>query len=307
MHYRINNIIVVIFLLSTVASKGMSELINLSLHSDLHHENNFHKPLIRDKIITSIEADIFILAGDIHNGLGSINYASAVAKKNNKPVLLVAGNHEYYGHDLKQMEAQLREEAAKRENVYFLEKDAIVLNNVRFLGCTLWSNFELYEQDDPGNRMFYMEKAQNLISDFHNITVNGSLIRGWQMVKLHQTCMVWLTSQLETQHSGPTVVITHFPPVPGCIEDKWKTTPPEFNELSPYFVNDLRAFINTWQPDFWLYGHTHSNINLKIGRTHIITNQQGYISHDDGAGYQTDFLIQVDTEKHLRSRFDKLK
>ncbi|UYM17963.1 metallophosphoesterase [Endozoicomonas euniceicola] len=282
-------------MLITMDSAVMAEEINISLHSDLHNEMQDHSLIDEPKVISSDKADIFVLAGDIHNGIESIQYAKSVAKKHNKPVIFIAGNHEYYGHDLIETEKILRKESSSEENVYFLEKDSIVLNNIRFLGCTLWSNFELYEQVIPGSKAFCMAWSEGRINDFSKITMNNRAISSGDMENLNQDCMQWLQKEFLMPHSGPTVVITHFAPVPDCVDEKWKKEPPEFNELSPYFVNNLTEFITTWQPDFWFYGHTHSNICLKIGKTQIISNQKGYPSEEDSTGYRPDMLIKVNS------------
>ena len=289
------NLILGIF--SGVVLNAMSAPIKISLHSDLHLEEALQQPFDDESIIASGQADVFVLAGDINNGVYSIDYAEAVARKNNKPVIFVAGNHEYYDQDLGAQLAQFREESAQRKNVYFLEQDAVTIQNVRFLGCTLWSDFTLYEKEDPGNSTFYMNSVKNQITDFYAINIKGRKIVAEDMARMQKSCVKWLKEQLAIPHSGPTVVITHFAPVPGCIEDKWKTTPPDFNPMSPYFINDLTGLIDQWQPDYWLYGHTHSNIQLTSGKTRIRSNQKGGSKDDEGVGYRPDFLIELDNKQ----------
>ena len=264
--------------------------VKLTLHSDLHEESRQTA-----SVIDALQADVVILAGDVNNGSASLEYADALAKKCNKPVILVAGNHEYYGHNLEDMEKLLRAESAKRKNVYFLERDALVLHGVRFLGCTLWTNFKLYEKQLPGQSEVFMEFAHDTINDFRKIKTDNRLITGTDIIKLHEHSVQWLKEQLAKPHSGPTVVITHFAPVPGCFDEKWADNSSLYNEFAPYFINDLESLIINEQPDVWVYGHTHSNINFSLGKTQILSNQKGYVSEKTGPEpYQEEWLLSLD-------------
>ncbi len=223
----------------------------------------------------------------------ALSMPGRLAEKFSKPVIFVAGNHEYYGQELKATEQEFRDKALLTDSVFFLEKESIVLHNTRFLGCTLWTDFSLYKNDAPEKQLMFMDKARDVIRDFRKIRWDQRTIAPTDMAGLKNECVNWLDAQLAIEHSGPTVVITHFAPVPECVDVKWRKEPPDFNVLSPYFVNDLTDLINRRQPDLWLYGHTHSNIDLQIGRTRIISNQRGYLGEKNG--YDQNKLIGIET------------
>lgn len=105
--------------------------MKIQLLSDLHREMD---PSFS---ITNTEADAIILAGDIDVGTKGIEWAISEALRLNKPVLYIAGNHEYYRHDYFYLQEQLRELAAECSLVHFLECDEIIIGDVRFLGATL--------------------------------------------------------------------------------------------------------------------------------------------------------------------------
>ncbi|WP_419534181.1 metallophosphoesterase [Endozoicomonas sp.] len=259
---------------------AFGEMVKLSLHSDLHQE---FVPFDQKELVTVPEADIIILAGDIDSGTDSVDYAESVAIKNDAPVILIAGNHEYYGHDLHTLKGQLQERASQTPNVFFLERNRIDLKGVRFLGCTLWSSFDLFEE----NTAYAQQIAEKRISDFQSIHVGNRLITAADQMDENKACLQWLEIELASPFSGPTVVITHFAPVPECIEPKWVGS-----ELAPYFINRLNDMIWKWQPDYWFYGHTHSNINQTLGKTRIMANQKGHDYHtpDD---YQPELIIPL--------------
>ena len=269
---------------------AFGEMVKLSLHSDLHQE---FVPSDQKELVTVPEADIIILAGDIDNGTDSVDYAESVAIKNDVPVILVAGNHEYYGHDLHTLKGQLQERANQTPNVFFLERNRIDLKGVRFLGCTLWSSFDLFEE----NTAHAQQIAEKRISDFQSIHVGSRLITAADQMDENKACLQWLENELASPFSGPTVVITHFAPVPECIEPKWVGS-----ELAPYFINRLNDMIWKWQPDYWLYGHTHSNINQLLGKTRIMANQKGHDYHTP-EDYQPELIIPLPV-KHSHKSYE---
>jgi hypothetical protein len=87
------------------------------------------------------DADVLVLAGDVDVGLRGMRMAREWAR--GRPVIYVAGNHEFYGESIPRHITKLREAAAGTE-VRFLENEGAVIDGVRFLGCTLWTNFDLF-------------------------------------------------------------------------------------------------------------------------------------------------------------------
>src|SRR5690606_11444017 len=108
------------------------------------------------------EADVVVLAGDLQRPAP----AMAWARQWDTPTLFVAGNHEFYGSDLVTTMAQLRAHAHGSQ-VRVLERGEWRHGGVRFLGCTLWSDYRFFaspEQREQGLRM-----AQELVRDFSRI------------------------------------------------------------------------------------------------------------------------------------------
>ena len=72
------------------------------------------------------------------------------AKENFKgpEVVYVLGNHEYYGKSLPKL-TNLIKAAAWGSNVHVLDDGKFVMDNIIFLGCTLWTDFKLL-----GERIF---------------------------------------------------------------------------------------------------------------------------------------------------------
>lgn len=97
--------------------------------SDLHAEfETFEVP-------KDLDYDVAILAGDIvAPGRVVARWLRNPARFDDKPVVQIAGNHEYSESVLDQEEAEMRRQA-KEHGVHFLDCDEVAIAGVRFLGC----------------------------------------------------------------------------------------------------------------------------------------------------------------------------
>ena len=120
--------------------------MKIALLSDLHLSVQPLEPPHTD-------ADVVVLAGDLQRPAQGM----AWARQFSQPTLYVAGNHEFYGSDLVSTMAALRTEA-QGSQVRVLEREEWRHGGVRFLACTLWSDYRLF--DSPAQREDGLEKAQ---------------------------------------------------------------------------------------------------------------------------------------------------
>jgi predicted phosphohydrolase len=108
------------------------------------------------------DADVVVLAGDISRPREAV----AWALRFDKPVLYVPGNHEFYGSSIDGALEELQHLCTGTQ-VQVLDQRETVLGGVRFLGATLWTDFELF--DDPPQRAAAKAEAQRLMRDFSRI------------------------------------------------------------------------------------------------------------------------------------------
>jgi predicted phosphodiesterase len=255
-------------------------------YSDLHLE--FAPDII---LAPSQDADVMILAGDIIS-LQDFTPLKQILGSWNKPVLFVAGNHEYYTY------RAMSDEDAKfklwlTENypkVQFLLDDAVTLDGVNFFGGTMWTDFN-------GANQQAMAVARRGMNDFRLIkNAQQKTLTPRDTVEFHQIFTTKLLSWLDQDLSGPRVVISHHAPVQNP-RTQYLNSP-----LGPAFTaRDMLPVIEKYQPDLWIYGHTHECVDHLIGKTRIISNQLGYAVLDgyecknfDPTGLQVSFNLHTD-------------
>ena len=234
--------------------------------SDLHLERAPFEPV-------EPEADVVVLAGDIHNGARAVYWAREAFPSH--PVVQVAGNHEFYDSEHGAALDALRRAALDAE-VCFLENESVTLEGVRFLGCTLWSDFRLFEArgrplEIPAARA--MEANRRLIADYRAIGVEAPEgLRRFDpsdAARLHADSAAWLDASLARAFDGPTVVVTHHLP-------SWRSVHPGYAAWvsNASFASDLDHLVA--RSDWWIHGHTHASGRYRLGRAEVACNPRGY-------------------------------
>ncbi|HEU0052341.1 MAG TPA: metallophosphoesterase [Longimicrobium sp.] len=247
--------------------------MKLLVLSDLHVEFAPFDP-------PSTDADVVVLAGDTAPGVKGIDRAREWFPRT--PIVYVAGNHEYYGHALPKLTREL-EEAGDAAGVHFLENRAVEIGGARFLGCTLWTDFEVL-----GDRSYCAAAAQAAMNDFRRIRVEGS----WRRFApadargLHLASVEWLREALETPFAGPTVVVTHHAPSARSLEPAFRTHP-----VSAAYASDLEWMMDGARAALWVHGHTHHCVDYEVNGTRVYANQRGY-PHQH-TGYDPARVVEV--------------
>lgn len=227
--------------------------------SDLHSE--FCEFLSDD---ASLVADVVVLAGDIAGWVNGVEWARS--EWPDKPIVYVSGNHEYYCYKRVEALAELRK-AGIDKGVYFLENDAIVLNGVRFLGCTLWTDFGYFGDDSKSD---YMHYAKMHLNDFSLISHDEKLFTPEESAVLHAESVNWLKSELDKPFNGKTVVVTHHAPTRESVVARWRDDP-----LTACFASDLEHLLSE-KISLWVHGHMHDSSDYVLNGTRVVCNPRGY-------------------------------
>jgi Icc-related predicted phosphoesterase len=232
------------------------------------------------------DADVLVIAGDVARPAQAMEWAGA----SRIPTIYVVGNHEFYGSDLESTYARFKE-LAQGTNVRLLERSEWHHDGVRFLGCTLWSDYRLF--DSPDSRRRGIDDAVRLMFDFSRIRVAPDFEETFTPAVsqlLFSQSVAWLDECFARPHSGPTVVVTHFAPTPASIAARF-----EKSTINASFVSDLTEKIGRWQPELWLHGHTHDSFDYRIGRTRVLCNARGYAKGGttENARFDPAFVVDI--------------
>lgn len=251
--------------------------------SDLHNEFSKYQIQVRD-------ADLIVLAGDIDVGTRGVDYAKGLLKETSSKVIYIMGNHESYRCNLDTLRHQIRELCApvdgEKQRLFFMDGDEAIIDGVRFLGATLWTDFRLYGES---KRFECLAEAQWL-NDFRLITCgNGDIFRPRDSADLFEQSVEWLTRKLDQSFDGKTVVITHHLPSFESVVERYKD-----DLLSACFASRLDHLFG--KMDLWVHGHTHDNLDYVKNGTRVICNPRGYSRYEgdqENLNFNPKLIIEV--------------
>ena len=267
-------------------------MVKFGIVSDIHGEFwNQHSlakigGLIKEQ---TKEADIMLLAGDIGSGPQAVKLANYLWP--DKPVCMVAGNHEYYDYIVEDAEFAMTDTASRMSNMHFLNRD-VYLNNdfeksIRIIGTTLWTDYELY-----GTQQLSMLHAQKNLADFFLIYKNEQKekITPEDVLQWHIRDKEWIQQELDKPFDGLTVLMTHH------AMGMYGEHPAYMGGLnSPCFISNLDSMVTRDDLNLVVWGHTHHSVNTTIGKTKFVSNQVGYIMSQGNKFTETgDFGIVVE-------------
>ncbi|ARP86748.1 metallophosphoesterase [Bordetella genomosp. 9] len=268
--------------------------MKIQLLSDLHLETNADfQPQ------PAPGADLLILAGDI----GSYQPGSRLADDDfglgrfsprngwPVPVVYLPGNHEYDALDFDTTHRRLRELCDQLE-IQWLERETLIIEGVRFVGTTLWTDFDALAA--PGDTLtqvlrkrgkafraanFYLEKAGTVR--------NGEPFLAEALREQGLACQAWLREALEAPFEGPTVAVTHFAPTLSSADPRYGVTPGTAG-----FCNALDDLLP--RADLWLHGHLHRQFDYVQDGCRVVANPLGYAGKGEQENFKPTLTLDLD-------------
>ncbi|MDD2881095.1 MAG: metallophosphoesterase [Rhodoferax sp.] len=258
--------------------------MKIQLASDLHLEliNRIDSQDQPVRIIGPVPgADVLVLAGDIADGTYACSLFSDWPSEKRAPVIYVAGNHDFYGHPIDPIYDKLRKGAALN-NIHFLENDAVVIEGVRFLGATLWTDYRLRSNRTQSQLMEYCGTRLN---DHYRIRTGRHEFTPQDALDRHEIARAWLETELAKPFDGKTVVVSHHAPHPLSVHPRYLG-----NHLNAAFVSDLSDLMPN--VDLWLHGHVHDSFDYSVGRCRVVANPSGYVLNRNFASDLNDYEFE---------------
>ena len=220
--------------------------------------------------------DVLVCAGDVWEGRTDLACAFLRQLAGDRPVVFVMGNHEHWNGEIEEnlTEARLWAEA---NDVTLLEGEEATIEGtrpdntpfgpVRFVGCTLWSDYRLAGAGaDPRAETGEAVMVQHMDDHGggeHWLTVADA-------IALHERSRARLTELIEahgTEMGGteahddpavPLVVVTHHAPHPDCLSPERRGTWAAGNGAS-----DLSELTDRGTVALWVHGHLHGRTALR--------------------------------------------
>ena len=281
--------------------------VNIQLLSDLHLESN---PDFSAQPVPG--ADLLVLAGDI----GSYQQGSLLSERGvadfglarfsplppsrggagwPTPVFFLPGNHEYDGLDFDATHVRLRE-TCERLGMVWLEQQTVVLQGVRFVGSTLWTDFDALSAAQAqagditlGEQLKAREKAfraANFYLSKNHSFRNGQPLLAADVREQGLQSQAWLRQALAAPFDGPTVAVTHFAPSLLSADPRYGLVPGTAG-----FCNALDELLPL--ADVWLHGHLHCAIHYISRGCRVVANPLGYARKGEQEGFLPDLLIPI--------------
>ena len=281
--------------------------MNIQLLSDLHLEAHPH--FVPEP---APGADVLVLAGDV----GSYQEGSQLADQDfglarfsplplgagwPTPVLFVPGNHEYDAQDFDEAHARLRS-TCDRLGIAWLERETLVMQGVRFVGTTLWSDFDALADHegsaDLGRRLKLREKAFRAANFYLRKTGGTRLGEPFLAEAMRDQallCQQWLAQALAVPFAGPTVAVTHFAPSLLSADPRYGLVPGTAG-----FCNALDGLLP--RASLWLHGHLHAPSDYTVRgesgdgspwQCRVVANPLGYARKGEQASFQPRCVIAV--------------
>jgi hypothetical protein len=174
---------------------------------------------------------------------------------------------------------------ARRSQVHVLENDVFQWNDYCFLGCSLWTDFHLGPAD-ASEAMFF---AWGEMADYDLIQKNkaGAPLHPRDLAQIHAQSVIWLEQQMAGHNRARTIVVTHHAPSSRSLAAHHAG-----EKLSTAFASNLDTLIRASRVPLWIHGHTHHNVDYKIGGTRIYSNQRGY-AHAMARGFEPGRIIEI--------------
>ncbi|EJC80667.1 putative phosphoesterase, ICC [Rhizobium leguminosarum bv. trifolii WSM2297] len=234
------------------------------------------------------KADVCVCAGDVlpKGIVPSIDWLVQTIS-DAMPIVMVAGNHEFYKASFEDSLQAARSHAKLQKNFHLLDNDVADIGGVRFLGGTLWTDFKVLSYD-PGLSMAAAERGMN---DYKRIKFRKQPYMRFKPIhsfRKHLETRRFIETALSEFGSAKTVVVTHHAPSPKSIEPG-----DEADILSACYASDLEDVIYADGPELWIHGHIHHRRDYMVGKTRVLANPRGYPGERTFAEFDSAFVIEI--------------
>jgi Icc-related predicted phosphoesterase len=246
----------------------------LHIISDLHLESGTFK-------MSNSQCEVLILAGDIGIGMQGLRWLKSMVQVEH--VLYVPGNHEYYYNAIPLLTQKMRNSVRKTNN-HILADSSVVIEDVEFFGCTLWTDFNLV-----GDATSARVEARYGINDYSLITCSkgNTKLRPTDTEAFHYKSRQWLANAVRRFPERKRVIITHHAPSARSLSKVSK-----YDLVHAAYASNMDSLVSEMSPDLWIHGHVHESGDYMLGKTRVVCNPRGY-AESPNPDFDPELVIQV--------------
>lgn len=254
--------------------------MKLQYASDLHLEFSANSSYLKLNPL-EVSGDVLVLAGDIVY-LGDDNYEKHPfwdwASANYRQVVVIPGNHEFYKlFNIDELYDGWTYPI--RPNISYHYNAVISLDNdIDLIATTLWSHIDIRDA-------FRTEAAVN---DFKRIRSGMEPLSWMRFNEEHVRCICFLAESVKRSQAKHIVVATHHVPSFELMSGEFKGS-----VLNGAFTVELGDYIAGSPIEYWIYGHSHRNIDKVIGKTQCLSNQLGYVFQNEHQSFSRNSYIEI--------------
>lgn len=246
--------------------------LKIQFVSDLHLEFDQNRNWLESHPL-EVTGDVLLIAGDTAYldvpDSGRDTYSQYTfwdwASAHYRQVIVCLGNHDFYGYyDLATMEDGWCMEI--RPNVHAYYNSVVHIQDVDIIVSTLWSFIEPYNA-------YLTEKG---VSDFYRILYENHRLNADNFNAEHARCLAFIKEAVANSRAKTKIVLTHHVPTQLCTAKEFRGS-----SINGAFIVELGDYIADSGIGYWIYGHSHRNIDTQIGNTQILSNQLGYVHQEE--------------------------
>lgn len=242
--------------------------MRLRILSDLHVD------VCPYEVADATGCDVVIIAGDVAERLSShsIEWLAREIRARGWRVIYVPGNHDFWKTRYAAEIDRARAAALEHGIDLLVDGDVVVIDGVRFVGATLWTDYQI-----AGTQAVSMREADDRgtgMRDHRRIRwADGTWrFRPTEALQEHRRHRAAIEAALEIPFDGPTVVVTHHAPHPASLKAGEATRP-----VDASYASDLTDLIERHRPALWVHGHVHASRDYVVGETRVVANPRGYV------------------------------
>ncbi len=246
--------------------------------SDLHLEFIANSRFLKANPL-KVAAPVLIIAGDLvpFGELEKHTDFLSWVSDNFEQTYWTPGNHEYYNYDASLRSGSVNE--AILPNLHLVNNQAITIGGARVLFTSLWSAIS------PLSEM----EIKHSLNDFHVISYGDERFTPIEYNAFHAESVKFLEEASSAATGLKTIIVTHHVPTLQNYPAEYR-----YSSINEAFCVSMDEFILRTQPDYWIYGHHHRNTpDFNIGKTQLLTNQLGYVAHNEQGDFVADKVITL--------------